>query len=57
MFKVVEPYCGICDQTFSKLLDVYQMQDWGMTWEEFLNQFELELQEKIENWKKEDFED
>ena len=57
MFRVIEPYCGICDQIFSKLLDIYQMQDWDMTWEEFLNQFELELQEKIANWKKEDFED
>ena len=54
MKKIIEPYCEVCDKTFSTLLDVYQMKDWGMTWGEFLNQFEKEIQDEIKNWKKEE---
>jgi hypothetical protein len=41
------------DGIFSDLLDLYIMDDWGMSWEEFLCQFENGLKEEIKIWKKE----
>ena len=49
---MIEKFCGVCDQAFETLLDAYQMKDWGMTWDEFLDQFEKELQEKMVHWRK-----
>lgn len=54
MEKIIESYCGVCSQAFGTLLDVYQMRDWEMTWEEFINQFEKEIQDEIKLWKKEE---
>ena len=49
---MIEKFCGVCDQAFGTLLDAYQMKDWGMTWDEFLDQFERELQEQMVAWRK-----
>lgn len=49
----IEDYCGVCSQAFGTLLDVYQMENWEMTWNEFLDQFEKELQEEIKKWREE----
>lgn len=49
---MIEKFCGVCDQAFETLLDAYQMKDWGMTWDEFLDQFERELQEQMVAWRK-----
>lgn len=54
MEKIINSFCGVCDQAFETLLDAYQMRDWEMTWEEFINQFEKEIQDKIKLWKKEE---
>ena len=54
MKKIIEPYCGVCDKTFSSLLDVHQMKDGAMSWSEFLTQFEKEIQDEIKIWKKEE---
>ena len=54
MKKIIEPYCGVCDKIFSTLLDVYQTKDWGMTWGEFLTQFEKEIQDEIKVWQQEE---
>ena len=54
MEKIIEPYGGICDKIFNTLLDVYQLKDWEMTWSEFLNQFEKEIQDEIKLWQKEE---
>ena len=48
----IENFCGVCDQAFETLLDAYQMKDWEMTWNEFLDEFEKELQESMKNWRK-----
>lgn len=54
MEKIIESFCGVCSQAFETLLDAYQMRDWEMTWEEFINQFEKEIQDDIKLWKKEE---
>ena len=40
---MIDEFNGMCDDLFTTLLDSYQMTDWGMTWEEFLNQAEKEV--------------
>lgn len=50
---MINEFCGINHEVFSTLLDAYQMIDWNMSWEEFLNQFSLEINTSIEKWKKE----
>jgi hypothetical protein len=37
----------------STLLEVYQMKNWEMTWEEFLDEFTKEILDTISKWKKE----
>lgn len=41
------------DGIFSDLLELYTMDYWEMSWEEFLCQFENGLKEEIKIWKKE----
>lgn len=36
------------------LLDNYQMFDWGISWKDFLNQIQKEVNVKIEQWKQEE---
>ena len=50
---MINEFCEINEQIFSTLLDIYQMTYWDMTWEEFLNQFMVELVPDVEEWKKE----
>ena len=50
---MIEEFCGICSESMSTLLEVYQMKDWGMTWAEFLNEFTKEILDIINKWKKE----
>lgn len=54
MEKIIEKKCGVCEQAFGTLLDVYQMFDWGVTWSEFVDQFEKEIQDEIRIWKKQE---
>ena len=54
MKKIIESYCGVCEQAFETLLDAYQMKDWEMTWSEFVDQFEKEIQDEIKIWKKQE---
>lgn len=53
MKMIIDDFCGVCSNAFSKLLDAYQMKDWGMSWQEFLEQFVKEVSWSVENWKKE----
>ena len=48
----IEDFCCVCDQAFETLLDCYQMWNWKMTWDEFLDQFEKELKEEMVHWRK-----
>ena len=50
---MIEEFSGICHSTLSALLSIYAMQDWGMTWAQFLEQFTCEILETIEEWKNE----
>lgn len=40
---MIDDFNGMCDKLFGILLDSYQMQDWNMSWEEFLNEAEKEI--------------
>ena len=51
---MIEEFSGVCSDAMSTLLDVYQMKNWGMTWEKFLAQFEEEILATIEKWKNEE---
>lgn len=53
MNTMINDFCGVCSNAFSELLDAYQMKDWGMSWQEFLEQFAKEISVSVENWKKE----
>ena len=37
----------------SNLLTLYQMNDWGCSWEEFLTFFGEQMEDKIKDWQKE----
>jgi hypothetical protein len=50
---MIEKFCGICSESMSTLLEVYQMKNWEMTWEEFLDEFTKEILDTISKWKKE----
>jgi hypothetical protein len=50
---MIEKFCGVCSESMSTLLEVYQMKDWGMTWAEFLDEFIKETLEIVDKWKKE----
>lgn len=39
---------------FTILLDNYLMFDWGISWKDFLNQIQKEVNVKIEQWKQEE---
>lgn len=49
---MIEEVSYICDETMSKLLDIYQMFDWKMSWQDFLEQFRKEINKTIDEWKK-----
>ena len=49
---MINDFSNICSETMSELLDIFNMKDWKMTWEEFLNQFQTEMLTHIENWKR-----
>lgn len=38
------------DEIFSELLDLYQMFDWELTWQEFLAKFFLKLSLDAQSW-------
>lgn len=38
------------DEIFSELLDLYQMFDWELTWQEFLVKFFLKLSLDAQSW-------
>lgn len=40
---MINEFNGMCDDLFTTLLDSYMMKEWGMTWEEFVNQAEEEI--------------
>lgn len=48
---MIDNFSTIFDDIFSNLLDIYQMKDWQMGWEDFLIQFNKEFSEKIIQWK------
>ena len=50
---MIEKFCGVCSESMSTLLEVYQMKDWGMTWAEFLDDFIKETLETADKGKKE----
>lgn len=50
---MIEEFCGICSENMSTLLEVYQMDNWEMTWAEFLDEFIKEMLETIKEWKEE----
>ena len=52
--QMIEEFSGVCSDAMSTLLDVYQMKNWDMTWENFLAQFEEEILVTIERWKNEE---
>jgi hypothetical protein len=52
-FYMINDYSNICSETMCELLDIFNMKDWQMTWEEFLIQFQKEILTHIEKWKKE----
>ena len=52
--KMIEDFSGVCSDALSTLLDVYQMKNWDMTWEQFLAQFTEEILAAIEKWKNEE---
>ena len=51
---MIEEFSGVCSDAMSTLLDVYQMKNWDMTWENFLAQFTEEMLAAIEKWKNEE---
>lgn len=54
MEKIIDKFCGLTDQLFSTLLDVYQMTDWKMSWKEFIEQAQKEVDEWFEKIKEEE---
>lgn len=38
------------ENIFSQLLDLYQMRDWELTWQEFLAKFFLKLSTDAQPW-------
>ena len=50
---MIEEFCGVCSDAMHTLLDAYQMQDWGMTWVQFLEQFTGEILDTIGSWQSE----
>lgn len=50
---MIEEYSGLCEDTMGKLLDVYQMTNWDMSWQDFLIQFSYEMLNAINEWKNE----
>lgn len=53
MEKIIDKFCGLTDWLFSTLLDAYQMIDWKMPWEKFIEEAEHEIKEYLEKIKKE----
>lgn len=52
MIKVNE-YCGFCEDAFNTLLDAYQMKDWGVSWELFIQTAAVEFVTEANKWLKE----
>lgn len=50
---MIDEYCGICDELFSVLLDTFQMKDWHMTWKQFIEQAQKEIDLHCKKWKTE----
>lgn len=47
---------AVADDVFTNLLDIYQAQNRGYTWQEFLNYFSAIINEQIKEWEKEEIE-
>jgi hypothetical protein len=47
---MIEEFSGVCSEAMSTLLDAYQMEDWKMSWKEFLKQFLQEMVDTIEHY-------
>lgn len=50
---MIEKEYGACNYMMEGLLEAFQIDNLGMTWEQFLEQFKVEMLETIETWKKE----
>lgn len=50
---MIEEFSNICSDTMSRLLEIYAMDDWGMTWVQFLEQFTGEMLDTIGKWQSE----
>ena len=44
---MIENFCGICSESMSTLLEIYQMKNWGLTWAEFLKEINKEILDTI----------
>lgn len=53
---MIEQFSGLCSSTMSSLLEIYSMQDWGMTWPQFIEQFAVEMRSEMDSWKDDDIE-
>lgn len=45
------------DEFISQLLDVYNSQDWGCNWAEFLEHFTKTMLETVGNWQTEEIDE
>jgi hypothetical protein len=52
-FYMINDFSNICSEKMCELLNIFNMKDWQMTWEDFLVQFQKEILTHIEKWKKE----
>lgn len=50
----INDYSLFADKSCNFLLDIYMMKDWGLSWENFLDEAIKEFKEEVEIWKHED---
>jgi hypothetical protein len=46
----IDDFSNIISDTFGRLLDIYQMKDWGMDFEDFKKEFIKEFQILSPSW-------
>lgn len=47
----INDYSLFAEKTCHFLLDIYQMEDWSLSWNNFLDEATKEFKEEIEAWK------
>lgn len=52
---MIDEYSNLFEKLMGDLLDVYQMKDWGLSWQSFLEQAKSEIDSKFEEWEIENF--